>query len=226
MSLSEWLSHQRRYVLTSFGSRRPDPLGLSKLAGITLQATSIPYVPARQVNTLRVLAFAVGSLVILDVCLLFTQNFDEIAKLATFVLALVGSIVALRQWSRVRHENTIEKYYDRVGAINVIIDSYHKAAAKDDPGAASGQFTHIVALTELLTLEYVLLKFELGYCDLAILERALMSFFNRCGDKSFADATRLWIGNSDPTVRTSYRKNTKLAALALLEQASTTPSLS
>ena len=136
-------------------------------------------------------------------------------KFVTPFVAVLGSAIAFRQWSRVRHENTIEKYFDRVAAINMIVDAYHKAQAQSDD-QKHRHYTNMIAFTELLTLEYVLLKFELGYCDLTILERALKSFDNRSSDAVFAKAAQHWIGNSDLTVKTSYRESTKRAAHAIL----------
>ena len=87
-------------------------------------------------------------------------------------LPLGTAIIVFRQWQATRHEISIDKYYDRLDTANKRLE-----ALNDVPKVNM----HVFA--ELDKLEYVVMKYELGYMYPKLAYRAIENFKGLCKDR-------------------------------------------
>lgn len=119
----------------------------------------------------------------------------------TLVVALNLLVTGGWQWRHGRYEASVDRFYDRVHLTNnlrrqYLVEAVHEvdgrwavlqtllsprpveARPKSDEALMMllGQYV----FTELDNLEYALKKYQLGFMDKVLMERALNTFLNRC----------------------------------------------
>jgi hypothetical protein len=87
----------------------------------------------------------------------------------TAILTLGVAAIAYQQWRASRHEISIDKYYDRLEEANKRLEPL---------GYASKEKLH--CYIELDKLEYVIVKYELGFISAKLMMRAIDNFQFHC----------------------------------------------
>jgi hypothetical protein len=105
-------------------------------------------------------------------------------KIFTSVLSLGVAIIAYRQWIAARHEISIDKYYDRLDVANKRLELLYN-------GDEHKMDMHVFA--QLDKLEYVLVKYSLGYMSSLLARRAVLDFKGYCEDTKFRSLACHWV---------------------------------
>lgn len=114
------------------------------------------------------------------------------------ILAAIGVGIGLVQWRDARREASLEKYYERLDLANRRMEAIYEARSSKEggpvyrPGRGPTQRDVLDVLhrgippeamwifTELDNLEYVLVKYELGFASCHMVCRALDNFASKC----------------------------------------------
>jgi len=103
------------------------------------------------------------------------------------MVTLGVAMVAYRQWRAARHEISIDKYYDRLDAVNRRLELLTNKPTNEE--------MHVFA--ELDKLEYVIAKYELGYISPILAFRALQNFQSLCTDRpEFLTQAQHWVNKA------------------------------
>jgi hypothetical protein len=108
---------------------------------------------------------------------------------------LIVSIFAYYQWNDVRRELSLDKFYDRLSLINERY--YYWPHARDlvghfwpnPPDEKTFQEAMYVYL-ELDNLEYIIMRYHLGFVSRPLLKRAVRTFSSRCQSSVFSSLAR------------------------------------
>jgi hypothetical protein len=103
---------------------------------------------------------------------------EDWSKGMSVVVALVAVGAAGLQWRAARQEISLDKYYDRLDAVNKRLEQI------DGPGEGVSKYDMYV-FTQLDLLEYVSGKYRLSYLNRSLAERALRAFASACEDPPF-----------------------------------------
>lgn len=117
-----------------------------------------------------------------------TFNLEKVDWTQAFgsILSLGVAIEVYRQWIAARHEISIDKYYDRIDSVNERMEVLPDA---------NKELMHTFA--ELDKLEYVLVKYELGYIPPTLALRAILNFKGHCKDlKGFHGRASTWVNKA------------------------------
>ncbi len=160
-------------------------------------------------GTWLALLVALGALS-LSVIAVWPGGTDANARAMTLVLTLVALGVANWQWRAVRHENSIDRYYERLhlsnkmrleaaeAVLNAVDSGTGEVAFSANPatGGVADDYREMLLAsymyTELDNLEYVLHKYRYGYISRRLTNQALQHFLYRCQAPGFTDQLR-WI---------------------------------
>ena len=104
------------------------------------------------------------------------------SKAAQPIITIGIAFVAYKQWIAARHEISIDKYYDRLDVANKRLEELE--------GIGKVQKADMHLFTELDKLEYVIVKYELGYISPEIALRAVENFKAHCRESDFLDQAR------------------------------------
>ena len=129
------------------------------------------------------------------------------AQLATVFITSAAAILAYYQWIEARREASLEKFYDRLKLVNEryyewpaarkLVGHFWRNSDDDD------EFQRrMYVFLELDNLEYMIIRYKLGYVRKNLLRRAIRTFSSRCySDKFCLLATQL-VGGSGYEPRT------------------------
>ncbi len=123
---------------------------------------------------------------------------EAVVRALTAALTLIALSVAAWQWRAARHENSIDKFYDRLHLSNKMrLDAAQ--AAFEGTGLAGVSFVvdeasnyrelaaAFYVYTELDNLEYAVHKYRHGFISRQMTNRALDNFLSRCWLRGFTD---------------------------------------
>jgi hypothetical protein len=120
------------------------------------------------------------------------------------ILSLGIAIVAYRQWIAARYEISIDKYYDRLDVANRRLELLYP----DD--ANHKKIMHVFA--QLDKLEYVIIKYELGYISPLLARRAILDFTGHSKTPGFCALASRWV------VEGSYLSKTQEIVLLICRE--------
>lgn len=110
------------------------------------------------------------------------------------MLSLGGAIIVYRQWLATRHEISIDKYYDRLDVANKRLEALPDV-----------QKAHMHVFAELDKLEYVIIKYQLGYISPQLAFRAVSNFEQLCITRpGFQQALRILLPGAAYLYKTKY----------------------
>lgn len=102
------------------------------------------------------------------------------------IVTLFAVIIAYQQWRANKHETSIDKYYDRLDIANKRLEVLPDVNKED-----------IYVFAELDKLEYVIIKYELGYISPHLALRGVKNFESICRKrKGFKEKAENWISNA------------------------------
>lgn len=110
---------------------------------------------------------------------------EEVSWVQAFsaMLSLGIAIVAYQQWLAARYEISTEKYYDRLDSANKRLEGIEGTKKED-----------MHAFVELDKLEYVIIKYNLGYISPDLALRALNNFRRLCDHRpGFKELALRWV---------------------------------
>jgi hypothetical protein len=153
----------------------------------------IRYRFSRRSNTKQVLIVAAVILLVslITYAVVFKFHLEKVSWSDAFVamLSLGVAIVAYQQWRENRYEISIDKYYDFLAEANRRLECLEEISKKQ-----------MHAYVELDKLEYVIVKYELGFIPDKFAKRAIDNFkchcmqteqFQSCVQKALAESAYL-----------------------------------
>jgi hypothetical protein len=148
------------------------------------------------------LPLIITGLLLLAVVLWITRKNIDI-NLKDIIEILVGvsvAVIAYIQWRAARHEISIDKYYDRLDNANNRLEKLKDV----DPVVL-----HVFA--EMDKLEYVLMKYKIGFMPLDLVRRATDNFESLCKHRNnFHSGAKKFIGEAAYLPETQEVVNTIL----------------
>jgi hypothetical protein len=114
------------------------------------------------------------------------------ATVATGLIAIIASVFAYFQWNDTRRELSIDRFYDRLALINSRYCEWDTARQlvshfwPTPPDEATFQKAMYVYL-ELDNLEYIVMRYQLGFVTRGLLQRAVRTFSSRCQSREFSE---------------------------------------
>ena len=134
----------------------------------------------------------------------------NVAQVPALVLAFAAFVIGFPQWRAVRHEISMDKFYDRLNVANQRLHEWPAARAlycnnlrleTDDQEAPQEKAEYerfMYVCMELDNLEYALEKYRLGYMKPELARRALRTFRDRCEKSRFRYQVRARLGIPHP----------------------------
>src|SRR5205085_2217911 len=106
------------------------------------------------------------------------------------LIAAVAAVFAYYQWADARREASLEKFYERLRLTNDRYNEWKHARelvghfwdlSEGDPGFQRRMYTFL----ELDNLEYMILRYELGFVRKRLIWRAIRTYASRCESLAF-----------------------------------------
>lgn len=119
-----------------------------------------------------------------------SSAYPKSSEFATMLFAAAAIFFAYYQWSDGRREASLDKFYDRLALTNTRYYEWREArdvvphfwgASTDDKDFRPRMYVYL----ELDNLEYVIIRYQLGYLRLPLLRRAVRTFGSRCESQEF-----------------------------------------
>jgi hypothetical protein len=102
------------------------------------------------------------------------------------IITFFAVIIAYQQWKANKHETSIDKYYDRLDIANKRLEVLPDVNKED-----------VYVFAELDKLEYVIMKYELGYISPHLALRGVKNFESLCKNRTgFKAKAEKWITNA------------------------------
>ena len=186
-----------------------------------LQHTPITIAPAKDLaqygvyrtldaRIVPILLLALAILVPLLVFWMFrlSPSVDYATRIATVMAACFAMILGYHQWRASRHDASIDKYYDRLDALDRRLDSSESARALVShfwAGSSLFSLSYEEAMyiyAELDILEYSIEKYRMGFMSSMLALRAVNSFRSRCRSEIFSQQAAFLVRYAGYTPRT------------------------
>ena len=111
-------------------------------------------------------------------------------QVATILIGAIAAVFGYFQWADARREASLEKFYERLRLTNDRYDGWPHARALvghfwDADGGDAGFQRRMYAFLELDNLEYMILRYELGFVRERLIWRAIRTFASRCESLPF-----------------------------------------
>lgn len=119
-----------------------------------------------------------------------SSPYPKSSEFATILFAAAAIFFAYYQWSDGRREASLDKFYDRLALINTRYYEWREArdvvphfwgSSTEDKDFRPRMYVYL----ELDNLEYVIIRYQLGYIRLPLLRRAVRTFGSRCESPQF-----------------------------------------
>ena len=120
--------------------------------------------------------------------------------IASAIIACGALVFAYQQWVETKHENSIDKYYERLTLTNNRLNDW--AALRPifsefwHYGDTNSFEKSMYVYLELDNLEYSIIKYRYGYMSPYMAYRSLLTFISRCQSPEFLDLAQQCVNKS------------------------------
>ncbi len=123
------------------------------------------------------------------------SNVPGAGQVAAVLVAAAAGVFTYQQWADSRREESLDRFYQRLGQVNARYAQWEGARAlvpsfwqfAEDDGKHPAYEKQLYVYLELDNLEYMLVRYELGFVSKELLMRALRTFASRMVHKGFRD---------------------------------------